>query len=162
MSSWRVGDSAAEIWSPGQGPTMDGPFSDQWIHYHRNKSGQRTPQIHWYHIHSLAQDYSISIANTPEILQSWTNHWYICLYLCLNKNMDHPELRWTTQLSITGGPSGEPGFCFFCSTVEIPWSTAKPWKCPTSLSRNFGMCRFGVASFFCVVAENNSTWNNKS
>ena len=26
-----------------QGPTMDGPFGDQWIHYHRNKSGQTTP-----------------------------------------------------------------------------------------------------------------------
>ena len=60
-----------------QGPTMDGPFSDQWILYvlqkiFRMKGGQTTPQMHWYHIHGLAQDCSISIANTLQILQSCT------------------------------------------------------------------------------------------
>ena len=51
-----------------QGPTIDGPFGDQWILYvlrkkFRMKSGQTTPQMHWYHIHGLTQDCSISIAN---------------------------------------------------------------------------------------------------
>ena len=68
------------------------------------------------------------------------NHRYGCLYLCLNKNVDsdwliltdylidfmvsvdywltdHPELRWTTQPSITGGPLDDPRFCFIRSTV---------------------------------------------
>ena len=31
---------------------------------------------------------------------------------------DHPELRRTTQPSIMGGPLGDPGFCFFRSTVS--------------------------------------------
>ena len=51
-----------------EGPTMDGPFVDQWIIYvlqkiFRKKSGQTPPQMHWYKIHGLAQDCSISIAN---------------------------------------------------------------------------------------------------
>ena len=51
-----------------QGPTMDGPFGEQWILYvlqkiSQTKSGQTTPQMHWYHIHGLTQDCSISIAN---------------------------------------------------------------------------------------------------
>ena len=32
---------------------------------------------------------------------------------------DYPELRWTTQPSTIGGLLGEPGFCFFCSTVSM-------------------------------------------
>ena len=60
-----------------QGPTMDGPFGDQWIIYvlqkiFRKKSGQTTPQMHWCQIHGLAQDCRISIANVLEILQSCT------------------------------------------------------------------------------------------
>ena len=30
----------------------------------------------------------------------------------------YPELKWITQLSTLGGPSGEPGFCIFCNTAQ--------------------------------------------
>ena len=82
-----------------QGPTVDGPFGDQWILY--------SPQMHWYRIHGLAQDCSISIANALEILQS-----------CTKPSTDHPELRQTTQQSLMVGLLGDPGFCFFRSTDQ--------------------------------------------
>ena len=70
------------------------------------------------------------------------NHRYVCLYLCLNKNVDsgwliltdslihlmvsleyqltdHPELRWTTQPAITGGQLGEQGFGFFAALLYV-------------------------------------------
>ena len=95
-------------------------------------------QLRRYHIHGLAQDCSFSIANAPEILQSCTKpsvclctcvwvkreyrlarfdqffNWFYGLSILLT---DHPELRRTTQPSIMGGPLGDPGFCFFSSTV---------------------------------------------
>ena len=126
-----------------QGPTMDGPFGDQWIIYvlqkiFRKKSGQTTPQMHWYQIHGLAQDCRISIANALEILQSctkpsvclfgvvWTKreyrlahfdqffNWFHGLSILLT---DHPKPRRTTQPSIMGGPFGDPGFFFFRGTA---------------------------------------------
>ena len=124
-----------------------GPIGDQWILYvlkkiFRKKSGQTTPQMQWYHIHGLAQDCSISIANALEILQSqlhetigisictcvWIKreyrlahfyqffNWFHGLNILLT---DHPELRRITQPSIMGGPLGDPGFCLFRSTVEV-------------------------------------------
>ena len=43
-------------------------------------------------------------------------NWFYGLSISLT---DHPELRRTTQRSIMGGPLGDPGFCFFRSTVNI-------------------------------------------
>ena len=95
--------------------------------------------MHWYHIHGLSQDCSISIANAPEILQSCTKPSVcLCVFVWIKREYrlarfdqffnwfygisilltDHPELRGTTQPSIMGGPLGDPGFCFFRSTVN--------------------------------------------
>ena len=93
--------------------------------------------MHWYHIHGLAQDCSMSIANALEYCSLARNHGYVCLYFVWIKReyrlahfnqffnwfhvlsillTDHPELRRTTQPSIMGGPLGDPGFPFFRST----------------------------------------------
>ena len=57
-----------------QDPTMDGPFGDQWILcvLQKNFGRKVDRQLHRYHIHGLAQDCSIPIANAPERLQSCT------------------------------------------------------------------------------------------
>ena len=83
-----------------------------------------------------------SIANAPEILQSCMKPlvclcvfvWIKCEYRLAHFDQffnwfyglsihvlltDHPELRRTTQPSIMGGPLGDPGFCFFRSTVSL-------------------------------------------
>ena len=45
-------------------------------------------------------------------------NWFHGLSILLT---DPPELRRTTQPSIMGGLSGDPGFCFFRSTVTPMW-----------------------------------------
>ena len=72
-----------------KGPTMDGLFGDQWICYvlqeiFRKKSGQTTPQMHWYHIYGLTEDCSISIANALEILQSCRKP-SVCLFVLVSE-----------------------------------------------------------------------------
>ena len=88
--------SAAEIRSPGRqmrpmNPTGDPRSYHGWSIWRpmnylcfakifRKKSGQTTPHMHWYHIHGLAQDCNIYIANALEILQSCTKP-SICLFV---------------------------------------------------------------------------------
>ena len=114
------------------------PTNEFFVFCKKNFARKVDRQLRRYHIHGLAQDCSFSIANAPEILQSCTKpsvclctcvwikreyrlarfdqffNWFYGLSILLT---DHPELRRTTQPSIMGGPLGDPGFCFFSSTV---------------------------------------------
>ena len=109
----------SDPWIPRatQGPTIDGPFGDQWIlnvlqKIFRNETGYTVPPMHWYHMSVctcvLSKRHTPIGSFWPILIDFtvWADYWIT----------DHPELRRTTQASTMGGPLGEPGFCIFRST----------------------------------------------
>ena len=95
-----------------QGPTIDGPFGDQWRFcrkYFRMKLDITIPEISCVHLYLCLNKTRTSIGSFWLFLidfMVWADCWLT----------DHPELRRTTQPSPMGGPWGKPGFCIFHST----------------------------------------------
>ena len=65
----------------------------------------------------IVQERRNSIANALELCLSCAKPSNYGIFVARKNVTDHPEKIRTTQTFTMGGPLGDPGFCFLCSTV---------------------------------------------
>ena len=108
-----------------QGPTIDGPFGDQWIFQVLQKCFGMKVERRFQRCTDIKCPLCLIKMRIP-FGPFWpfligcvvsADYWFLT---------DYPELRRAPQPSTIGSPLGEPGFCIFCSTVQAAVSI---WKC---------------------------------